>query len=501
MLRNVGSTWVLTVAGIAATYVLTPFIIDRLGAEGYGTWALITSMTGYISFLALGVPMACVRYLAQHVAEGDRAAVNRTIGSCAGLYLAFGGVAVAAGAGLLLLFGAYDIPTGFESEAPIAFGLMVLQVSAGFVGLLPEGILFAHHDFVRRNAVRLAGVALRFGLTIGLLMVSRSLLLLAAVQIVCLVFDFSASWLLIRRRYPGIRISLGDFDRRTVRQVLSFSIYVLLLNAGARLAFETDALVIGAILGVGAIPFYAVANSLVIYLMDFVLAIAAVVSPMATRLNTEGKVDELRQVFLTWSKIALSLTLAAAAFLSILGPRFIGWWIDPSFEGPSGPVLQILMLSCLLFLPVRGVALPIMMGLGKPRLPTIAFVGAGVLNIVLSILLAKPYGLAGVAFGTAVPNVLFAIVVLVVACRELRIPLAAYLGYVVPRASLGALPLLALLLWFKFAVDVRSIAGLMGAGSAMAVLFGATWVLFVYRGDPYVDLRPHVVRLRAWSRA
>ena len=41
-------------------------------------------------------------------------------------------------------------------------------------------------------------------------------------------------------------------------------------------------------LGVAAIPFYAVANSLVVYLMDFTIAIAAVVSPMATRLDTEG---------------------------------------------------------------------------------------------------------------------------------------------------------------------------------------------------------------------
>ena len=40
-----------------------------------------------------------------------------------------------------------------------------------------------------------------------------------------------------------------------VRQILSFSLYVLLLNAGARLCFETDALVIGAFVGVDAIPF------------------------------------------------------------------------------------------------------------------------------------------------------------------------------------------------------------------------------------------------------
>jgi O-antigen/teichoic acid export membrane protein len=82
-------------------------------------------------------------------------------------------------------------------------------------------------------------------LTIGLLMLNASLVALALVQIVCFVFDFALSLLLIRRRYPGIRISLLDFDRRMVRQILSFSLYVLLLNAGARLCFETDALVIG----------------------------------------------------------------------------------------------------------------------------------------------------------------------------------------------------------------------------------------------------------------
>ena len=84
MLRNVGSNWALTLVTIAATYVLTPFIFDTLGREGYGTWTLITAMTGYIGLLALGVPMASVRYLAQHVAEKDPRKMNRAIGSCAG---------------------------------------------------------------------------------------------------------------------------------------------------------------------------------------------------------------------------------------------------------------------------------------------------------------------------------------------------------------------------------------------------------------------------------
>jgi len=501
MLRNVGSNWVLTAVTIAATYLLTPFVIHTLGQEGYGTWTLITAMTGYMSLMAMGVPMACVRYLAQHVAEGEVQQINETIGSCAFLYLIFGTCAVAIGALLMLAFARYDIPVAWETQAHMAFAIMSLQVAAGFVGLLPEGIMFAHHDFVIRNLVRIAGVLLRLVLTISLLSIHSSLIVLALVQLLCLAFDFGVSLIIIYRRYPGIRVRPGDFRWRMVRRIVSFSVFVLLLSAGARLSFETDALVIGSFLGVSAIPFYAVSNCLVVYLMDFIVAIAAVVSPMATKLNTEGRLPELREIFLKWSKVALSMSVMAGAFLIVLGPRFIGWWIDPSYERPSGDVLQILMISFFAFLPVRGVALPILMGIGKPRTPTIAFLGAGILNLVLSMAFAKPWGLAGVALGTAIPNVLFAVVVLRVACRELEISVSTYLSYVVPRPVLGAMPLLGLLLWFKLSLDVQGLIGLAAAGVAMMILFGFTWVFFVYRDDPLVDMRPHLGRLRAWSRA
>jgi O-antigen/teichoic acid export membrane protein len=162
-------------------------------------------------------------------------------------------------------------------------------------------------------------------------------------------------------------------------------------------------------------------------------------------------------------------------------------------------VLQILALSSLPFLPVRGVALPVMMGLGKPKIPTFAYLGAGLLNLVLSVALIGPYGLAGVAVGTAIPNVLFSIVVLVVACRELEVSLASYVKYVVPRAALAGVPILALLIWCRDGLHVQSLPGLVAAGSSMLLLFGVMAIVFVYRGDPYVDVRHQLVLRRIWK--
>ena len=504
LFKNVGANWVVTLVTIGVAYFLMPFILHTLGEEGYGSWMLISSITGYLGLLVLGVPMASVRYFAQHVAEGDTRKLNEAIGSCTGLYLVMGASALVVGAGLYAFFNftlVYQIPAAWRSDARLAFGLVVLSVAAGFVAMLPAGIMAAHHDFVVRNMVVLGGLFLRLGLTLALLTLRASLVFLALIHIMCFAFEFSVSWLLIRRRYPGVRMRLVDFDWKMVRAIFSFSLYVLLLNIGSRLSFETDSLVIGAFMDVGRIPFYTVANTLVLYLLEFVIAIAAVVMPMATKLKTEGRSSDLREIFLKWSKIAMSLTLMAGLFLIVLGPQFIGWWIGPSFEEPAGQVLQILMVSGLIFLPVRGVAQPILMGLGKPGLPTIGFLAAGILNLALSLALVRPLGLAGVALGTAIPNALFAVFVLILACRQTATRFTDYVRYVVLRPALGALPVLALLLWLSLGVGIHTLLGLVAAGLAMVFLFGLTWGLFVYRNDPYLDLAASLARLRAGSRA
>ena len=502
MMKSVTSTWGVTVATIAAAYLLTPFTIHRLGDAGYGTWNLINAITGYLALLVLGVPMASVRYFAQHVADGDVGKLNEAIGSCTALYLALGAVAVVVGVGMYVFFDVtYAIPAAVQHDAHWAFALTVVYVAVGFIGMLPNGVLQANDDFAPRNAIRFVGVVLRMILTLAWLWVWPTLTVLALIQLICLAVDFTLCSWLIHRSYPGVRVRLSDFDWSMVRKIFSFSMYVLVLQAGARLSFETDSLVIGKFQNVSAIPFFTVANSFIVYLMEFLLAIAAVVMPLATRLKTQGRAAELRDVFLKWSKIAFSVSLLAGLFLIVLGPRFIAWWIDPSFEQPAGQVLQILMISYLIFLPVRGVALPILMGLGKPGLPTIGFLVAGLINLGLSILLARPLGLAGVALGTAIPNVLFAALVLWQACRELEAPVGQYLRYVVPRAALGVIPTIAVLLWFKNALDVRSLPGLVAAGVAMVAVFGVTWVFFVYRNDPYLNLRSRLLSLQAQGQA
>lgn len=495
MLRGVFSNWVVIATTIVVTYFLTPFILSQLGRDGYGTWLIITSMTSYLQLLALGTPMASVRTLVHDVAAHDPARLNRSIGTYFTLYLWLGGAAFLAGGVAFLAFGFYDVPAELRPSAELAFGLVVAQVMLSFVGNLPQAVLVGHQRFVTQNVLALVVVLLRATFTVVLLHFVPTLTVLALIQLGLLLVEIAVNYLAVRRAHPLVRFRPLAVDFGALRPILAFSVYVLVLNVGVQLSFSTDALVIGAMLGIEEVPFFAIANSLAVYLMGFVVSIAAVVMPTATRLEAEGRGDALRQMFLKWSKHTVSLTLVAVLFLLVCGQPFLAMWINPAFAHRSAPVLHVLMAAMLVYLPIRGVAQPLLMGLGQPGPVTLTFLACSVVNVLLSIALAPSLGLVGVALGTAIPNAAFAVVALRLACRAAGVPVGEWLRYSVGRPLLGAGILApALVLWTRL-VPPDGLVGLVTAGLFLMVGFATVGVLVVYAGDPDMDLRAQVERL------
>lgn len=505
MLKSIGSTWILNALQVAALLVLSPFVLHRLGTDDNGLWVAIVGLTGVLSLLILGVPMASVRFVAERAAKGDAEGVNRAIATCLGMCAVLGTLAACAGGALYLAFdaqylrGPHAAALSAESvhSARIAFGVVVAQVACGFVMRLPYGVLDAHGDFLARNAVQAGEVVLRFGLTILLLTLDASLEALAIVQIACMASEFAGALAVLRARHPLVRFGLRAFDRELALPVLRFSVWALLLNVGTLLAFRLDAVVIGAFLPIDQATFFDVGNKFFEPLTALVIAVGGVVMPTAARMAALGTLPELRDVFLRWSKVCFSLAIAVLLFLLVLGPEFLGAWMGPQFAGPSGDVLRVLGISFLAYLPVRGVALPILMGAGRPRGPAIALLVTGVVNVALSLALVGPFGIVGVAIGTAVPNVLFAAWVLVQACRALDVSVREWIAHVAGRACFGALAPLAVLAVARVWIEPRSLVALAACGVAMMVAFTLAWVLHVYRDDPHVDLRPILARWRS----
>jgi O-antigen/teichoic acid export membrane protein len=499
---------VLNFAQIVVGFILPPLLIHTLGLPVYDDWLNVVALTGFINLFLAGVPMATVKEFTHHIASKDQERLNRSIASAMWLYVAMGAAACVAGFALYAFFDRVYAPDivkslgeGSAHKARAAFVVTVLQVAFGFVSQVPAAILTAHRDFMLRNAITIGGILLRLALVVVWLRADASLLTLALIHAIQMVIESSLTAVIVVRRYPGTKLGLA-FDKAEVRSIVGFSAYVLLLAVGYKLLFQTSAPILKEFGKPGSVAAFDSAKNLVLYLTDMVLAIGAVAMPTAIKLRVEKRENELARMFLQWSKVALSMALVAGLYLVVVGEDFLRVWIRKAeFDSAgAGSVLTVLMVSHFVFLPIRGVGLPIVMGLGKPERPAIAFLLSGVLNLVIALALVKSLGMIGVALGLAVCDVLFALYVLRLVCKELGVPLSRYVSYVAGRASLGAVPVFLLLLGIKWRFALDGWVPVIATGIASTALFAIIWVAWVYKDDPYIDAAGRLKRLFGLAR-
>jgi O-antigen/teichoic acid export membrane protein len=508
VLKHIASNWTLNLLQILVMMVLAPILVEGLGRDGNGIWVAIVATTFFLELLALGIPMASVRHISEAVAAKDHELERRVVATGLWVTIALGVAGLALGGILFWPFETRvlgneswaETPAETISAARIAYFITAFRVATSLALRFPAAVFDAHRDFTAKNAVLGAGILFRAAAVIVMVRWNPSLVWLAWIFVAEAVLVFAALRFLILRRHPEVRFGLSGFDRGLVVELFGFGIFAAILNVGSLIAFQIDSLVIGVFtdLGPDAITDFDFGNKFFMPLAGLMFGIGAVIMPTATAMKVAGDERALEHIFLKWSKISLSVLLPIGLYLTVLGPRFLAAWIGPEYEGVAGQITRILAPSFIIFLTLRAVALPILLGTARPGRAAGALLVAALLNLTLSIVLVKlGHGLVGVALGTAIPNVLFAAYILMLTCKHLRVGILDWLRYVTLRVVIGTVPPLALLLWLEHGLDVRGFPQLIASGVAMMVVFGAVWFFFVYRDDPYLDPREELaLRLR-----
>ncbi len=78
-MRNVLWSWLGVAVTIASGIFLSPYLIRKLGDEGYGVWVLVFGLIENYWLFDLGFRSATVKYSAHYRATGEVAKINEVI--------------------------------------------------------------------------------------------------------------------------------------------------------------------------------------------------------------------------------------------------------------------------------------------------------------------------------------------------------------------------------------------------------------------------------------
>lgn len=444
-LRNVvtgtATKYLLLAVNITLGVFLLPFTLRHLGAAEYGLWMLVASMTYYFQLLDLGYGSGVVRHIAEADAHHDLDRVNRIASTFVIVYAGLG-VAAAAGVCGIILWIIPRFPrlqADQIARAQILLALMGIRIAVGFPMTVFGAATTARQRFALNNTVAIVVALTNGALTYLVLSAGYGLVALVAATTAVGLASYSAYAWTARRAFPTLRIRASAFSRELVREVTTYSVYLFLIDVAVQIGFNLDNVVIGAALGTSAVAVYAIALRLADYQRQMCNQFNGLLFPVVVRFGASGQRDALRNLLIDGTRIALTLVVGVTISVVGFGRPLITQWMGAGFDGSVAP-LYVLAITGIVLVG-QGPLGNVLLGTGRHRLVAVVALLEALVNLALSLVLVRRYGIVGVAIGTALPVLVANLCVLMpAACRQMDIGIARFARLVAGPAIVGALP-------------------------------------------------------------
>jgi O-antigen/teichoic acid export membrane protein len=428
------------ILNLGITFIMTPIIIRAIGNHDYGIWEIVISIVGYMGILKFGINPAIVRFTARYNALNDKENLN-VIYSTAFFYLFVVGVISSfILIGWALIAPETLAPDGKEATKYIYFLIVIaFHVIIVFISALFDGLFHGYQNYgitrISTSINALVGSVIIYFLLKG----GHGLLAIALVRTVGTALKTTFYWILLRKsRFGGFRFDINNISSECLKDLFSFGFKSFALGITQRISYNTDAIVIGAFLGPGLVPFFIIPANLIIRLNNLINSITVGFMPFFSELHAKGEDKKSLEVYLAFSRYIAGI--GTFFFLSILfiGPSFIKIWIGSEFMEKGTIVLYLLTFSYLLrkLHPLTG---RLLTSMGRHGI--LAKIGAIIsgTNIILSIIFVNYFGIIGVALGTLVPLILFEPYTLYYSCKNMGLSFYQYVRIVLRPIVLPAI--------------------------------------------------------------
>ncbi len=475
------SNWCAFALTLAVAFFLAPTLRSALGVARYDVFCVVESILAYFTLLDMGLAAFLVREVAKHRATGNSIAINRAASMVLALFLAAAVLALLIGGPFL--WGMSD-RLGEKSEGDPGVLPFMLLMLLNLAMTLPlsvfPGILDGLERYTTKSLVRIGALALR---TIGLVIAANrgeGLFPLAVVYTASNLIEHLALAICAKYSLPRLKFRIRYLQKRTLREVRTYSVDAFLAMLAGRIAVQTGAIVIGLFLPTGQVTFFAIALRLVDYAKTLLRTITATLTPNVSAMQARGDTPAIAKLFLKATRWVLYLALPVNIGLFLFGGPFLVRWMGPEFLSASYPALA-LMAAGLALSVAQSAASRILYGLGHLKWFARAALAEAGLNVLLTALLIGPFGVPGVAFAVTLPHLLFCGFVIALAARHLGVSPRCYLLEWSRPLLLNAIPLF---IWIRlgtpepdyFAIGGAVAAGLLPYGFAVAgVELAAQW--------------------------
>jgi O-antigen/teichoic acid export membrane protein len=416
------------VGAAASSLYLMPLIVHHLGDRAYGFWSLAWAFIGYYGLLDFGISSAVSQYLAIAIGSKNETESRDVFNAALRFQGSIGCLALAVTAGLAA---ATPLLCRTAADASLFWKVILIlgiNTALGFPVRVYSGVLEAELRFDIQAGLDFLGLSLRTGLIIFAVFSGGGLLSLAVASLLGSLPVMVLQVVFARRESDWARIGKSLLDRKRSKAFLSYSVFTFIATTADTLRFQLDPLVISTFIGLVAVTHYRIASVFARYYIDALLALMRLFQPLFSRHYGAGDHETVQRIFYFATKVTICVSVFICVAVIVCGKAFIARWMGPNYQDAYA---SMVVLALAVFLDVfQSPSVGLLYSTFKHKYYTYINLIEGLINLAVSVALAKPMGILGVAMGTLIGAVIVrGIAQPIIVCRICEMSYLNYMRY------------------------------------------------------------------------
>ena len=371
--------------------VMVPYYLGYLGPAIYAMIPLVTSVNAYVMILTIPLGSAISRYVFESASNNDYSVINRTYNSALFGLLKYVILLIPLCI-IVSIMSPIVFDTGGAKDADIQlFFLLILLSSLVLVVSSSIGCIFdTTNSTYKVGSIKIVYTVLQTAIIIILFTLQGASLpyigyayMIAAAVMVSLVI------ITTKKSFPELEISRKYYDKEAFRSILNFGSWIILYQFGIMLYIDVSLILCNLLIGSEMQGLFAITANILNMTMTVTTTFSAVVTPLLYNYYTEHDYEGLIKTLNLFIKFIGVLLAFPVVYVLVFLPQLMETWIGAGYE-ELYPLLYIM-------LPIQfGVCLikPLEMvpaTFKHVRLPAIATIFFGMINIGLALILTSYY--------------------------------------------------------------------------------------------------------------
>lgn len=390
---------------ILINLIYTPIMLNILGQSEYGIYNLASSIIAYLNLLSLGLGASYIRFYTRYKKEDDQKGIEKLNGLYLAAFLVIGLIALVSGLVLSFNVSIFFNDTYTLDDLRIAKILMIflsVNLAVSFPASVFTAFITSQEKFIFQKLVNIGKtvigplfsiVALFMGFgSIGMVIITTAISL--CIDLINLIYCISKL---------KMRFSFGKFDFSLFKEIMLFSIFIAINQIIDQINWQTDKIILGKMINSTAVSIYAVSATINTLYLSFSTAVSFVFTPTVHRIVNENQPDanqKLTDLMIKVGRIQLFIISLILTGFIFFGKYFINKWAGADY---ALSYYVVLILICPVTIPLlQNLGIEIQRAKNMHKFRSVAYLIMALINVVISIILCRIWGVIGVAVGTAI---------------------------------------------------------------------------------------------------